>query len=200
MNKAALGFGFTVSCVFWALAVSFYGTNPMSEENKLLISVGLAVGGCLALAMNWRAAGERPTSQTTGDVFPLFSLRFWGVMLLAFSVLAYGAANLPKPKSKLASAKSSTGARKSVGSSEEASAAGLHLQEIIIRPGQPNLTAIVNGRTVRAGDAIGDATVVAIYRYGVKVRRAQEIQWLEIRDWAQVSVKPTPASTSASSL
>ena len=74
------------------------------------------------------------------------------------------------------------------------------MQEIIIRPGEPNLTAVVNGRTVRAGDAIGDAKVVAIYRYGVQIRRGQDIQWLEVCDWTQVSVKPTPAGAGTSSV
>jgi len=200
MNKSALGFGFTVACVFWALAVSFFGTNPMTEEGKMLISAGLAVGGLLALIMNWRAGAECPARQSAGDTFPLFSLRFWGVMLLAFSVLSYGAANLPKPKSKLASTTTSSSARTSPRSSAEPAAKGLRLQEIIIRPGEPNLTAVVNGRTVRAGDAIGDAKVVAIYRYGVQIRRGQDIQWLEVCDWTQVSVKPTPAGAGTSSV
>ncbi|MBI5385774.1 MAG: hypothetical protein HZA90_13940 [Verrucomicrobia bacterium] len=205
MKKTALGFGLALVSAFCILHTVFISGNSYFQANKQHIALGLGCVGLAALVAGQliilfdRFQRYRRGVGEAREVFPLFSLRFWGAVLLIMAGLTPFLCPLSDLEEMARNSKQvarlSEWLRQTNGR-EAPEAPPLRLQAIVITPGQAEASTIINNQGLHVGDKIEGAQILAIRRYGVEVKRGDAVELLTIRDWSQVHVsdsKRTPA-------
>jgi hypothetical protein len=192
MKKTALGLGVAIVSLYCVLLSEFLHESSFFQDNKLLVSLSLTGAGMVALITGLlvaRTAGRPGPGQRVGqparEVFPLVSMKFWGVMFMIFGAGTYLMVGLPELRQMAKQSKTLsqiTGRLSGRGTAAVKPAIPLRLQGIMIDPQKETAAAIINGQFVRVGDMVAGARVIRVSRQGVEVERDEQTKMLELRE------------------
>lgn len=209
MKKTAIGLGLALICMFCITVTAFINDNSYFQENRRHIAACLAVVGFLSLVFGQLLAIidriQRHSRGVRGqrEIFPLFNLKFWGVVLLILAALTpiicpvSEMVEMARNSKHFGQAAEWVQATLQRDSSPEATEPEFRLQGIVITPGSGQSSTIINGQSLHVGDEIAGARIVAIRRYGVELQVGDQVKLLGIKDWSQVSVSEAQQTSAA---
>ena len=202
MKKVALGLGVALAGVCCMVIKLFLLETAWFQDHKTVISIALGSAGLLALLASLLMArkhapstGQSSAKDKATEVFPLFSLRFWGVMLVIISGLTQLVCLLPELRKVILATPLVAQIKERLPSVETNAPkveTPIRLQGIFYEPQKGLASAIVNGESVQAGDEIAGYKVVAVKRDGIEIENAEGVKLVGIQGWVQGKVRLSP--------